>query len=125
MSEAQLWRTQASRDLSAARTLLGGGVHGHAAFHAQQVIEKTLKSVIIGETRTLPRTHDLVVLAEKSAVPLAPEEVTLLEELNVLYTSARYPGEWGLLPEGQPSAAQVAGYLRLAETLLTRTAPPC
>ena len=45
-------------------------------------------------------------------------ELDQLEELNVLYTSARYPGDWGLLPEGQPAPAQIESYAVLAEKLL-------
>ena len=41
-----------------------------------------------------------------------------LEELNVLYTSTRYPGDWGLLPDGQPAPAQLAHSASLAEKLL-------
>ena len=66
----------------------------------------------------LLRTHDLIVLAEKSGLSFGGDELTKLEELNVLYTDSRYPGQWGLLPEGQPNASQLTGYLSLAEQIL-------
>lgn len=121
MSEIELWRDQAGRDLAAAHALLESGLHGHAAFHIQQAIEKALKSLVIARSKQLLRTHDLVVLAEKSGQTLEADEQTKLEELNVLYTDSRYPGQWGLLPEGQPSAVQLEGYLALAKRILTFT----
>lgn len=119
MSEIQLWRDQASRDLAAARALLESGLHGHAAFHAQQAIEKSLKSRVIARSGQLLRSHDLIVLAEKAGLTFDSPDQTKLEELNVLYTDSRYLGQWGLLPEGQPSAAQIKAYLNFAEQIIS------
>jgi HEPN domain-containing protein len=118
MSEAELWQAQSRRDLAAAQALLPAGLHGHAAFHLQQAAEKALKALVIAKQNRLPRTHDLVILAQQAQVTLHPAEMDQLEELNVLYTSTRYPGDWGLLPDGQPSPAQLAHYASLAEKLL-------
>ena len=118
MNEAEVWQVQAHRDLAAARALLASGLYGHAAFHLQQAVEKALKALVIGYANRIPRTHDLVVLAQQAQVALDQAELDQLEELNVLYTSARYPGDWGLLPEGQPAPAQIESYAVLAEKLL-------
>jgi hypothetical protein len=51
-------------------------------------------------------------------VALDQAELDQLEELNVLYTSARYPDDWGLRPEGQPDPTQIESYLVFAQNLL-------
>lgn len=118
MSEAEIWRAHAANDLTAVRVLLEGGLNGLAAFHAQQAVEKALKARLLAGRGQLPRIHDLVVLGEQCELVFTEEEVNWLEELNVLYTSARYPGGWGVLPGGQPSAEEIWNYIAFAERLL-------
>jgi HEPN domain-containing protein len=118
MSEAEIWRENAAKDLAAVRVLLESGLNGLASFHAQQAVEKALKARLLDGRGPLPRIHDLVVLGEKSGLIFTEEEVNLMEELNVLYTSARYPGGWGVLPGGQPSSEEIQNYIVFAERLL-------
>jgi HEPN domain-containing protein len=118
MNEAEIWRAHADKDLAAVRVLLNNGLNGLAAFHAQQAVEKALKARLLARQGQLPRIHDLVVLGENSGLVFTEEEVNWMEELNVLYTSARYPGGWGVLPGGQPSAADIQNYIGFVERLL-------
>lgn len=64
-------------------------------FHAQQCIEKYLKSLLIETSTRFPKTHDLLALALllKSALPqlaALEEDLDLLTRFAVAY---RYPGE--------------------------------
>jgi HEPN domain-containing protein len=100
------WMQKAEEDLRLAEvipmeSLLTGGI----AFHAQQCIEKSFKALLLARTGVCPRIHDLVRLSSlvSAAVPKWEYEPGLLDELTVLYTDARYPGDFGLLPSGRPS----------------------
>ena len=64
-------------------------------FHAQQVVEKYLKALLVRKETAFPRTHDLRVLLELAAKD-HPDWRQELEELSWLSFSAvevRYPGE--------------------------------
>ncbi len=74
------------------------------AFHAQQVIEKTFKAYIEEQNIHLPKTHDLLRLHKLSNLTITATELTVIEVLNDLYVSARYPGELGLLPGGKTNS---------------------
>jgi HEPN domain-containing protein len=57
---ARGWFLKGDSDLSAARQILSGqGPYDTACFHAQQAVEKYLKSVLALHDRAIPRTHDL------------------------------------------------------------------
>ena len=64
------------------------------AFHAQQVVEKCLKAVLLARSVVFPRTHNLRTLYD-----LLPQELLTspdLEEaveLSVYSVAPRYPGE--------------------------------
>ncbi|OIN90818.1 MAG: hypothetical protein AUJ21_08000 [Anaerolineae bacterium CG1_02_58_13] len=54
------WLAKAESDLSAAdRVLQGEGPYDTAFFHAQQAIEKALKTLLALHSQPIPRTHDL------------------------------------------------------------------
>jgi len=102
----EAWLQKAEEDLRLAEVipmdpLLTGGI----AFHAQQCIEKSFKALLLARTDACPRVHDLVRLSSlvTAAVPKWESDPGLLDELTVLYTDARYPGDFGLLPSGRPS----------------------
>src|SRR5450759_2318542 len=54
------WLAKAESDLSAAIWMLGGeGPYDTACFHAQQAIEKALKTLLAFHAQPIPRSHDL------------------------------------------------------------------
>jgi hypothetical protein len=70
-----------------------------------------------------PRTHDLVFLYQKvkkryPRLSLGQEE---LEFLNGLYIESRYPADLGLLPEGEPTAADARRALAIAREFSGRS----
>lgn len=50
----------------------------------------------------------------------ADETLDVLDRLNQLYIGARYPGERGLLPEGQPSQEEARQFHRVATQFYER-----
>lgn len=89
------WLAFAASDLGIVR----GPVHPDVlmetrAFHAQQVVEKCLKAVLLSQGLEFPRTHNLGILYEllPSELKVAPE-VEEATELSVHSVAPRYPGE--------------------------------
>jgi HEPN domain-containing protein len=91
------WLKMADRDLRVAdnelHTLSGDVVTEAVCFHAQQAVEKYLKSFLIAKQVKFPRTHNLEVLQELCG-PADPEFSTLdLTRLSYYAVEVRYPDE--------------------------------
>lgn len=70
-------------------------------FHAQQCIEKLLKSLLTTKGKTPPKTHDLTFLGSLLS-SVCPEWHWPIEQLRLLSSAAvifRYPGESADLEE--------------------------
>lgn len=83
-------------------------------FHAQQVVEKCLKAVLLEQDLVFPRTHNLQVL--RALLPETLAALPALEEaaaLSVYAVAPRYPGEFE--PVSDEEFAEVR---RLAEAVL-------
>lgn len=87
--EAVDWLEDAAEELETAKYLYRGGREKPAAFHLHQSAEKALKALIIENTGSYPRTHDLVRLHKDSAAP--EDYYETLRYLNPASTTARYP----------------------------------
>jgi HEPN domain-containing protein len=117
---AALWAQLAERDLQKARRLAEAPPFPEGVcFYAQQAVEKALKALCcaLGAER-VPRTHDLVELAELieqlggEAPPSAP-----LELLSRYAVAARYE-----VP--MPGSDEAAEALQMAEALCAELAAP-
>lgn len=84
------------------------------AFHAQQAIEKAFKAWLEFKNVKTPKTHKLQFLLDLSAIDLDIDE-DLLIILDDLYIVSRYPGDFGLLPEGNPTIEDAKQFYALAE----------
>lgn len=80
---------------------------GHIAFHAQQAIEKSLKALIEEQEERVPQLHSLSKLFDLCSrfIDIQVDD-DLIIALDSLYIESRYPGEFGLMPEGKPSMRQ-------------------
>lgn len=114
---AREWLMRAAEDLATVEKLLDDEwLTNVAAFHAQQCIEKSFKSVLENTDNLVPRTHDLVRLAALVVeVAEIPVDETILIELSTVYLDARYPSAAGFLPAGKPDLSDVARYHRAAK----------
>jgi len=74
------------------------------AYHSQQTIEKCFKAIVEQNGLKLERVHNLFKL-HSIIEPIISFEVDLekIEILDKVYTSSRYPGEMGLMPDGKPT----------------------
>ncbi len=111
--EAELWWTQARRDLRTAKNCHASHDYYAAVFFCQQAVEKALKAAIVHRVRELPpRTHNLVELGDM--LRASGKVRTFLMELTPQYVVTRYPDA-----AGGPIDALYNGYL--SRGILTRT----
>ena len=103
------WVLKAENDLAtAAHTLKLGEFTptDTVCFHAQQVVEKYLKALLVNYNTDFPKTHDLRVLMEllprRARPDLTPEEQVLLTRFA---TVTRYPGDYAPITLAEARAA--------------------
>jgi HEPN domain-containing protein len=86
------------------------------AFHSQQATEKCFKAIIEEKGVKTERIHNLYNLFTKVELFLDFEiDLNLLELLDIIYLTSRYPGEMGLLPEGKPTLEEAKEMFEFAE----------
>ena len=113
------WLRLADEDLQSARVLYKEEIWSHVCFHAQQAIEKALKSLIETKGR-VEKIHDLLELAaEATNLGFHLESYrSQFEYLNQFYTSARYPFLIATLPGGSPGQKEADRALQGLEEFL-------
>ena len=102
--QAKAWLDSARDDLGVVEEIINRDDLTHmVAFHSQQAIEKSFKAVLEEYEQIVPRIHDLITLRTQTEKYIKLEiESDILNQLNELYTDARYPTDFGLLPGGKP-----------------------
>lgn len=98
------WIQQAEEDLKTAEYLLSGGFYRGACHHAQQSVEKSIKTLLLDRGWDLEKIHSihrLLAIAEdyRLPTPLQPADIDFMDEIY----RGRYPAESGLLPLGTPT----------------------
>jgi HEPN domain-containing protein len=113
---AQRWLVRANNDLITARQtlLLSDSPTDTPCFHAQQAIEKALKTLMTYRQVAFPRTHNLLRLLDLT-LPLLPDLEVFREQfadLDAYAVDVRYP-DLGL----DPTRAEA---LALAEAIVAK-----
>ena len=90
----EAWRRQAEEELRTAEYLRAGGFHRGACYHAQQCVEKSIKTMLLKrgwELEKLHNIHRLTVVAKeyRLPLPLQPDDVDFFDEIY----RGRYPAE--------------------------------
>ncbi len=84
-------------------------------FHAEQVVEKSIKAVLVHFNAPVPRTHNLELLMDEAAVYVEiPSAIRAAEDLTPYATVARYPGDY----EPNSDDAHLDALAKAEETLL-------
>ena len=118
---AQEWIRAAEDDIAAIKAMINDdNLTSIVAFHAQQAVEKALKAIIENRGESIPRKHDLLLLYSKVSESVVIEDDSILDTLNQLYTEARYPSEFGLLPHGKPTHADAEVMADFAKNIVSR-----
>jgi len=124
--QAKEWISFAETDLKSAKVLIKDeSLTTTAAFHVQQCVEKSLKALLELNNRKIPRIHDLLKLIrridnDQINISLSVNE-EILDQINQVYIDARYPADFGLLPEGKPSTKKVEEFINEAENVFKQT----
>ncbi|MFO7761666.1 MAG: HEPN domain-containing protein [Thermodesulfobacteriota bacterium] len=111
------WLKAAKDDLDVIERIIDAAHLTHiVAFHAQQCIEKSFKALLEEHDIETPKIHNLVTLSGK-VEPFIENEMdeSLLKTLDLLYIGSRYPGDFGLLPDGKPSLQEAREFYSFAE----------
>lgn len=91
MSNVTYWITSSADDLDSAEKLLEGKKYHHALFFLHLSLEKILKAIYVKKKdEPSPPIHDLVRLAEKSALAISEEIKLQLAEISTYNIAARY-----------------------------------
>lgn len=109
------WRRQSEEELATAKYLLAGDFFRGACYHAQQCVEKSIKTMLLQrgwELEKIHSVHRLTVVAQDHGVPvkLQPTDVDFIDEIY----RGRYPAESGLLPLGTPTREDAERAVALA-----------
>lgn len=88
------WFKQADYDMETAEVMYRGGRYFYAVFMCHLSIEKALKGLshkILGEVP--PKTHNLLLLLDKSGKKPDPEKEKFIIKLNTASVVTRYPDD--------------------------------
>lgn len=99
------WLDAAFLDVKSAQRLLEDDFFTPiVCFHSQQCVEKALKAILEEVGAGVPKIHNVLKLYELASAHTKIEcDLERLQEINDIYIDARYPGEFGLLPNGKPT----------------------
>lgn len=89
MEEVDRWISSAKEDLRKARDNFNLSNYDLSSFLSHQVVEKSLKALLIKKTKKFPKIHDLVRLGR--LVGLNDNLLKDCEKLTFVYTETRYP----------------------------------
>lgn len=87
--EEKGWMKQAEADLDVAKYNIDGGKVESGVFFLQQSAEKSLKALYIKKFKSLLKTHDLFILAQRLDAP--SDILNYCKRLTPLYSYTRYP----------------------------------
>ena len=92
--QPEFWLRQAAGDLVIARGGLKGMLLEHRLFHAQQGVEKSLKSVLVAHGLRYPRTHNIRELTDllRAGGVEVPEEADFAKDFTEFAGAMRYGG---------------------------------
>ena len=83
------------------------------AFHAQQAVEKTLKSLLEYRGKEVRKIHKIQSLMDMTELNFDDYD-DLIQLLDSLYIDSRYPGDMGLLPYGKPTLDEAKKFYEFA-----------
>ncbi|MEA2011902.1 MAG: HEPN domain-containing protein [Verrucomicrobiota bacterium] len=116
---AKKWLKSALADLKNIEHILEDDFLTHiVAFHSQQCTEKCFKAILELKSKKVPRIHSTINLfgLVKNEIQLNMDK-NILIDFDDLYIEARYPGNFGLLPNGKPTKADAETFYKFAKDI--------
>lgn len=107
---------QARADYATAVTLYDAGVYYASVFFAQQAAEKALRSATIRKTQKIPRSHNLIQMANGLEAPL--DVMNAAAELNPEFLATRNPESTEGVPAHNYDGRSARTHLRAAQIIV-------
>lgn len=112
------WKDGSASDVRSAKLLLAGRQFLQSLFFCHLAIEKTLKAVIVRESKDhAPFVHNLVYLAGKTSLELSKPTIAFLELMSRYNIEGRYP-EYQEKLRKEIGREYVAEHLHLTEEFI-------
>src|SRR3989344_1054023 len=119
ISESELWRRQAERDIESAEKNISIQEYALTAFLCQQAVEKDLKALLIQKEGQLVKTHSVISLAKRVNMPALL--LGKIEKLESVYQRTRYPDVIKKMPAEEFDAKDAQEFLEDAKEVLAWT----
>lgn len=118
------WLRYAEADVKACKNLIDhADLTSIVAFHSQQAVEKCFKAIIEEHGLAVPRIHSVVKLfGLVQDIINFPVDINLLQKADSVYSTSRYPSDFGVIPYGIPSKGFALELIQFAQTVLEDTA---
>jgi HEPN domain-containing protein len=115
------WLKSAESDIETIEEIIENGNLTHiVAFHSQQCVEKSIKAILEFYEINVPKTHSVLKLSKLAEGYFDIEDKEMADELDKLYIDARYPGDFGLLPDGKPTLDKAATFYRFVKKIYAK-----
>jgi len=110
------WQQSSGEDWEVAQELVNNGRTRHGLFFAHLAIEKLLKAFVCLHTLAIPpKTHNLLLLANKTALDLGDEQKLFLARFDQYQIEGRYPE---MLPKA-PTQEKATQEIIAAQEIIT------
>jgi HEPN domain-containing protein len=119
----QQWLNFAETDLRTCKKIIGDGfLTNVVAFHSQQAVEKCFKAIIDEKELQIPRIHSLTRLygVIQDNITFTVDNI-MLQKVDSVYATSRYPSDFGLIPEGKPSQELAEQLYEFAKSIYNKT----
>ena len=107
---------QARADYATAVTLLDAGVYYASVFFSQQAAEKALKAAAIDNLQRLPKSHNLIQMANALGAPI--EVMNAAADLNPEFLATRNPENADGVPSQNYDKRSARTHIRAAQTII-------
>jgi len=118
---AEEWLKASYSDILVLKKIFSEELITHmTAFHSQQSVEKSLKAILEYHGKSVPKKHDVLMLKDLVQTYLVIDNEDILDDLNDLYIESRYPGSFGLLPNGKPTLKDAREFYDFAQEVFEK-----
>ena len=115
------WISAAYDDIIVMDSIVSNEIVTHmTAFHSQQCIEKSLKAILEFHEKDVPKKHDILLLKDLVQNYISIDNEEILDDINDLYIDSRYPGSFGLLPNGKPTLKDAKEFYEFAQEIFNQ-----
>lgn len=115
------WRGSALEDMDTSWVLTNNDKYREALFFAHLSLEKALKALFVRSNKDIaPRTHNLVVLADRSRVELCTEQQVFLAQMNPYTIQGRYPDPGRPTPDEEKTRKMLIQVQEMVQWLIRK-----